>query len=79
MNLTLKDVPAELHRKLKRRAEQNHRSLNLEVIDILERVVDPKPVNVEELLAEARQLRESVPDLLITDPLLRKAKDWGRQ
>lgn len=77
VNLTLKDVPAELPRKHKRRADENHRSLNWVVIDIQKRVVNPKPCNVEELLAEARRLRESVLGPLITDSFLREAKDLG--
>ena len=78
MNLILEDVSAELYRRLERRAEEKHRSLNAEVLDILTQVLNPKPVNVEELLAEVRRLRESVPVPLITDLFLREAKDWGR-
>jgi plasmid stability protein len=33
--ITLKNIPAELHRKLKKRAEENHRSLNKEIIATL--------------------------------------------
>lgn len=30
--ITLKNIPADLHRKLKKRAEEHHRSLNKEII-----------------------------------------------
>ena len=30
--ITLKNIPADLHRKLKKRAEEHHRSLNQEII-----------------------------------------------
>jgi plasmid stability protein len=33
--ITLKSIPAELHRQLKKRAEENHRSLNKEIIATL--------------------------------------------
>ena len=33
--ITLKNIPAELHRELKKRAEENHRSLNKEIIATL--------------------------------------------
>jgi plasmid stability protein len=33
--ITLKNIPAELHRKFKKRAEENHRSLNKEIIATL--------------------------------------------
>jgi plasmid stability protein len=32
---TLKNIPAELHRELKKRAEEHHRSLNKEIIATL--------------------------------------------
>ncbi|MEL6614587.1 MAG: Arc family DNA-binding protein [Bacteroidota bacterium] len=38
--LTLKNVPDDLHRRLKERAARNHRSLNREVIHALERAVE---------------------------------------
>jgi plasmid stability protein len=30
--ITLKNIPADLHRELKKRAEEHHRSLNREII-----------------------------------------------
>jgi plasmid stability protein len=34
-SITLKNVPADLHRELKKRAEEHHRSLNREIIATL--------------------------------------------
>jgi plasmid stability protein len=78
MNLTIKDVPAKLHRKLKGRASENNRSLNWEVIDILERAVDPKPVDVEQLLAEVEGIHARVNLPPLTEGFLREAKNAGR-
>jgi antitoxin FitA len=33
--ITLKNIPTDLHRKLKKRAEEHHRSLNREIIATL--------------------------------------------
>jgi len=33
--ITLKNIPADLHRQLKKRAEEHHRSLNKEIIATL--------------------------------------------
>src|SRR5215813_9322965 len=33
--ITLKNIPAELHRELKKRAEEHHRSLNKEILATL--------------------------------------------
>jgi plasmid stability protein len=50
VNITLKDIPSRLHKQLKERAVRNNRSLNWEVIDILEKVVHTAPVNTAEFL-----------------------------
>ena len=36
LNLTLKNIPSELHVRLKARAESNRRSLNREILALLE-------------------------------------------
>lgn len=79
MNLTIKDLPAAIHGKLKARAESNKRSLNWEVIDILEKAVEVKPTDVDELLAEMQRLRQSTKGPPLTEELLRKAKNQGRR
>ncbi len=57
-NITLKNIPLDLHRMLKRRAKAHHRSLNKEVIATLQSVTaDEAPVDVEKLIAEAREMR----------------------
>lgn len=78
MNLTIKDVPTGLHRKLKGRANENNRSLNWEVIDILERALDSKPVDVEQLLAEVERIHARVNLPPLTEGFLREAKNAGR-
>ncbi|MBM3837812.1 MAG: Arc family DNA-binding protein [Verrucomicrobia bacterium] len=78
MNVTIKDLPARLHRKLKARADANKRSLNWEVIDILEKAVEPTPVDVEAILADIKKIhaRTNLPPL--TEEFLREAKNQGR-
>ena len=56
--ITLKNIPADLHRELKRRAEENHRSLNREVIATLQTATGKTHrVDVEALIREARAAR----------------------
>ena len=56
--ITLKNIPADLHRELKRRAEENHRSLNREVIaTLLTATGKTHRVDVEALIREARAAR----------------------
>lgn len=46
LNLTLKNVPAELHAQLKARAESNRRSLNREILALLEAQLAAPAVDV---------------------------------
>lgn len=66
-SVVIKNLPDELHRELKQRAERHHRSLNKELIAIIETAVRrperaglPEPVRLrkpltQEMLDEARE------------------------
>lgn len=77
-SLTIKNIPRELHKRLKKSAEAHRRSINGEVIVLLEEHLMSGPVDPEEFLRRARALRESTPSLVATEKDLRHAKDWGR-
>ena len=57
--ITLKNIPAELHRELKKRAEENHR-LNKEIIATLKSAasgtIQLDPTKLEESVRQARAL-----------------------
>lgn len=76
--LTVKNIPDDLYNALKARAKANRRSLNSEILVILEEIMMPKRVDVDDLVAEARQLREKTAGYYLTDDLLRQAIDEGR-
>jgi len=56
----LKNIPAELHRELKKRAEEHHRSLNKEILATLKNATSGAirldPVRLEETVRRARSL-----------------------
>jgi antitoxin FitA len=58
--ITLKNIPADLHRELKKRAEEHHRSLNKEIIatlkDATNATVPFDPTKLEESVRRARSL-----------------------
>jgi plasmid stability protein len=57
-SITLKNIPTELHRELKKRAEEHHRSLNKEIIATLKNATGKTHrVDVEALIREARAAR----------------------
>ena len=56
--ITLKNIPADLHRELKKRAEEHHRSLNKEIIATLKNATGgTHRVDVQALIHEARAAR----------------------
>ena len=75
--LTIKDLPEKLHRQLKARALQQHRSLNSHVIALLEAATTPQKLDPEALLARATRLRERVGGRL-TDSDLVELRNTGR-
>jgi plasmid stability protein len=58
--LTLKNLPADVHRRLKARATRNRRSLNREAIECLRIATSAHTVDVDAVLARARLLRREV-------------------
>jgi plasmid stability protein len=77
-NLTIKNVPAPVVRRLKVRATLHRRSLNLEVIACLEALVRPSPVDPDALLVRVREIRRAPARTRLTDRLLGRLKAAGR-
>ena len=80
VDITIKNMPPNLYKKLKARAATHRRSVNREVISCLEEVlIIKKYMDTKELLERLEELRNRVPDApLLTDEFLRKAKEEGR-
>jgi plasmid stability protein len=70
--LVIKDLPPELHRKLKERAAKHHRSMTKEVLAVLERA-----------LTQEGETKEAPPPFkgrfALTDELIGQAKREGRE
>jgi plasmid stability protein len=79
--LTLKNVPDDLHRRLKARADRNHRSLNREAIRLLEQAVAGESATKRDEAwerAEALRARLSAEGVRITAEEVQAAIDEGR-
>ena len=76
--ITIKNIPEEIYTRLKQQAQANHRSLNSEIIARLEMALRMEPIDVEETLARARQVREWTAHYRIGEDELRGLKDEGR-
>lgn len=75
--MTIKNIPDELYEQLKRRAAANRRSINNEVIVLIERAVQYQAQDPNEVLERVRVLREKL-DLYVTEDEITAAKHEGR-
>lgn len=60
MNLSIKKVPGKLVRRLRARAKSNHRSLQGELMSILER--ETSKLDIDEALRRIKRLNFHTPD-----------------
>ena len=80
VSLSIKNVPDDIARGLRERAARNHRSLQKELLSIVESAVrEEEPITVDALLAGARALGltpgDDATDIVRTARDLRKADD----
>jgi plasmid stability protein len=76
--LTIKNIPDDLYEKLKFSAEANRRSINSEVIVLIERAFRSHKPSPEEIQERARRLREMTAHCYLTEEELNRAKNEGR-
>jgi plasmid stability protein len=76
-SLTLKNIPPDLHKKLKAQAAEHGRSLNREAIAALRVATAGRPVDVEAFLARIRRLRKGL-SVRVDDETIRRFKNEGR-
>ncbi len=77
-NITIKNIPAGVYRRLKARAARNHRSLNSEVIHCLEEATGGVATDPDTLLARVRAVRERARLPYRSSEELRAWRDQGR-
>ena len=77
-SITVKNIPDSTYEALKESARNHRRSVNSEIICILEKATTSQPVNPEQHLALARQAREKTKKFLLTEDLVNMAKAEGR-
>jgi len=78
INITLKNIPSDLHKDLKSSAARHRRSLNSEIISLLEERLSPRRRAPEEVLAAASALKERMKGVWLTPEMIDQAKKEGR-
>jgi len=79
VTITIKNVPPEIYERLKVQAKRNRRSINGEVISIIEKALSIPPIDVEATLERTRKLRELTAHYVITNEELTRWKNEGRE
>ena len=77
-SITVRNIPADVYEDLKEAARANRRSVNSEILVIIEDAVRSKRVAPEEFLVRARLLREKTAGYTISDAEFTQAKQDGR-
>ncbi len=75
---TIKGIPAELYRRLKRRAAEHRRSINAEVLVCLEHALQSRRIDPEATIARLDALQARLKLDPVTEDELRAAKTVGR-
>jgi len=77
--LTIKNIPLDVYKRLKQRAKANRRSMNQEVIAVIERALDVPPLDVDTTLERTRKIRELTAQYRLRDEELELWKNEGRK
>lgn len=76
-NITVRNIPERIHKKLKKRSELSRRSINSEIIACLEEALLDNKKEVEEILAKSEDIRSKLNfEISLSD--LEEAKNSGR-
>ena len=79
VTITVKNVPKEIYERIKVRAIANHRSINGEILTILEQAVSLPPIDVDATLERTRKLRELTAKYTVTADEIEKMINEGRE
>lgn len=79
VTLTIKNVPEKIYERIKEQAKFNHRSLNGEILSILEQAISMPPIDVKSTLEQTRKIREMTANYTITADEIEKLIDAGRK
>ena len=77
--LSIKNMPMEVYERLKLCAKANRRSINQEVIAVLEQALETPPIDVESTLERTQKIRELTAQYRLRDEELDQWKNEGRK
>jgi antitoxin FitA len=79
VTITVKNIPEQIYERIKAQAKANHRSINGEILSILEQAVSLPPIDVQATLERARKVRELTAKYTVTADEIEKMINEGRE
>jgi len=79
VTVTIKNIPEEIYERVKNQAKINHRSINGEILSILEQAISIPPIDVQATIKRARKVRELTAQYTITADEIEKLINEGRE
>jgi antitoxin FitA len=81
VNLTIKNIPEQIYDQIQTRAKINHRTINDEILYILEHAtfLQLQPIDSSETLERARKVRELTANYTVTADEIEKMINEGRE
>lgn len=76
-SITVKNIPDALYRRLKKRAQKNRRSINNEIINAIEKSLEPHKIDISKLLEDAAGIRRNL-DFVVSEKEITYARKKGR-
>jgi plasmid stability protein len=76
--IILKNIPDPTYKTLKQLAAEHHRSINSEVIYLIEKATKSTKIDPNQHLLIARKLREKTKHHIVNDVMLAEMKNEGR-
>ncbi len=79
VTITIKNIPEQVYEPIKAQAKVNHRSINGEILSILDQAVALPPIDVQATLERARKVRELTAKYTVTADEIEKMINEGRE
>lgn len=76
--ITLKNIPDPTYKTLKQLAAEHRRSINSEVIYLIEKATKSTKIDPNQHLLAARKFREKTKQHIVNDAMLAEMKNEGR-
>lgn len=76
--ITIKNIPEQTYRTLKALAAENHRSINNEVINLIDKATKSIKIDPGQHLVLAKKFRDKTKQFIVTNDKLAEMKNEGR-